>query len=47
MLNDGAIGTLCASGYPDKLTNQDVVSGLYPITERERERVMQWKKNMW
>lgn len=25
-------GTLCGNGYPDKLTNQDVVSGLYPVT---------------
>lgn len=34
-MNDGAAGTLCASGYPDKLTHQDVISGLYPIAERE------------
>ena len=34
-MNDGAIGTLCASGYPDKLTHQDVISGMYPVTERE------------
>lgn len=24
-------GTLCASGYPDKLTHQDVINGLYPV----------------
>lgn len=26
-----SVGTLCASGYPDKPTDQDVRSGLYPV----------------
>lgn len=34
------VGTLCGSGYPDKLTNQDALMGLYPavrnVVHRER-----------
>ena len=30
-LINGTVGTLCASGYPDKLTDQDVRQGLYPL----------------
>ena len=28
---DGVVGTLCAKGYPDKLTHEDVMQGLYPV----------------
>ena len=47
------VGTLCASGYPDKLTHQDVVSGLYPcqgnivrrLTPLECERLQGFPDN--
>ena len=31
VLSSQIIGTLCASGYPDKLTNQDVIGGMFPV----------------
>ena len=31
------VGTLCASGYPDKLTHQDIVGGVYPVLRRRTD----------
>lgn len=38
-MNKDLAGTLCGSGYPDKLTHQDVINGLYPVVKREDENM--------